>query len=279
MSFKEFLVFIDGSEDGVARFRLAMDVAKTNDAHLDAIVLNRLPGPPLGVGADGMGLYKEETQKSREQAVVALEALAKVSAGAGQDVHVHVVECGADQAQAAAARLARTADLVMLGKPEELDDSDLDTDIFLGAVLEGGRPCLVFPRWINPHRWGRRALVWWKGTPESSRAVHGALPFLAQAEEVRICVANPRGEREGEDERSLQRLGTYLMRHGAKVGDPVMRESWEGPEYMVASEVEGFNADLVVLGAYENGRMREELFGGVTAKLVKDATVPILLAH
>lgn len=279
MAFKEFLVFVDGSEDGRARLRLALEVAQAREAHLEAIVLNRLPGPPYGVGAEVMtDIYERETKKAREQAEAGLDTLKKI-VSPNEHLHLHIVECDSDEAQAATARAARTADLVMFGKPEDFDDSDLDTDIFLGAVLEGGRPCLMFPRWITPHVWGRRALVWWKGTPAASRAVQGALPFLAKAEDVRICLANPRGERVGEDERGLQRLSTYLMRHGAKVGDPVMRESWPGPETMVTSEVAAYNADLIVLGAYEDGRMKEELFGGVTAKLVKEATVPILMAH
>lgn len=277
MASSEFLVFVDGSEDGLARLRLAADVAKQHGAHLEAILLNRLPGPRFGANEAMADLYEADLKQSRATAAEALKAL-QAAAGAG-DHHLHVVECGAGEARDAAARLSRTADLVMIGKPEDFDGTDLDTDIFIGAVLEGGRPCLMFPRWITPHAWGRRALIWWKGTPQASRAVQGALPFIAKAEAARICVANPRGEREGEDERSIERLGAYLMRHGAKVGDPVMRESWEGPEYMIASEVEGFNADLVVMGAYESSRLQEEMFGGATARMVRDATVPILLAH
>lgn len=276
MGWQEFLVFADASEDGVARLRMAMDLAKTFDGKLEALVLAPIP-ISFAVAAEAVGGLDSETRtiirKDCDAAVKTLQGIA------GANVHVHGVDIPAGDSQAAAARAARTADFVIFGQPEEMDGSRLDTDIFLGAVLEGGRPCLMLPRWINPHAWGRRAVISWKGTPEAARAVQAALPFLKKAEAVRLCVANPRGEREGEDENGIGRVITYLLRHGVKVEEPVVRESWEGPDRMIVSEVEGFNADFLVLGAYEDPKWAEEIFGGVTARMVRDAKIPILMTH
>ena len=41
MGWQEFLVFADASEDGVARLRMAMNVAKAFDGKLEALVLAR----------------------------------------------------------------------------------------------------------------------------------------------------------------------------------------------------------------------------------------------
>lgn len=278
MIWQEFLVFADASEDGVARLRMAMDIAKTFNGKLEALVLAPVP-LSFAVAGEALAALDDEARLAiRKDCDAAVKTLQGV-AGAGVHVHVHGWDIPAGDSQVAAARATRSADFVIFGQPEEMDGSRLDTDIFLGAVLEGGRPCLMLPRWINPHAWGKRAVISWKGTPEAARAVQAALPFLKKAEAVRLCVANPRGEREGEDDAGIARIATYLQRHGVKVEEPVVRESWEGPDRMIVSEVEGFNADFLVLGAYEDPKWAEEIFGGVTARMVRDAKIPILMTH
>ncbi|MDX2276781.1 MAG: universal stress protein [Hyphomonadaceae bacterium] len=269
MGWRDILVFADGSEDGLARARMAKEIADAHKAHLEVAVLAPAPAKPATA--------RTEALAPAERAVAQLRDL--VGSGAPGGVSVHVLECVPEETRFAAARAARTADLVIFGKPEKFDDSELDTDIFVGAIMEGGRPCLMLPRWINPRAWGKRGLIWWKGEPESARAVQGALPFLSAAEKVRVTVANPRGQREGEDERSLERLATYLLRHGVDIEETVARTSWEGSEYMIQSAIDGFNADFMVLGAYEGSRLVEDIFGGVTAKVVHDTQIPVLMAH
>jgi nucleotide-binding universal stress UspA family protein len=260
MAWREILVFADGSEDGLARMRMAWDLAEQHKARLETLVLR--PPADLNVVVDG-----------------AVEALRAIPGAQGNRVHVHCIDLGEDDAQAVAAREARLADLVIFGKPETLDNSLLDTDIFAGALLGSGRPCLMLPRWIKPHTFGRRPLIAWRGVEEAARALHWALPFLREAEEVRICLANPRTEREGEDEAGMAKLTSYVRRQGVNVGEPVMRESWEDSQRMILSELEGFNADMLVMGAFGAPRLLQEMFGGVTAAIVRDVRVPVLLAH
>lgn len=260
MAWREILVFADGSEDGLARMRIAWRLAEEHGARLEALVLR--PPADLNVVVEG-----------------AVEALREIVGEAGDRVHVHRIDLGEDDAQAVAAREARLADLVIFGKPETLDNSRLDTDIFAGALLGGGRPCLMLPRWITPHAFGRRPLIAWRGEEEAARALHWAMPFLRAAEEARICLANPRSDREGEDDAGMARLAAYVRRQGVKVGEPVIRESWEDSQRMILSELEGFNADMLVMGAFGAPRLLEELFGGVTASIVRDVRVPVLLAH
>jgi nucleotide-binding universal stress UspA family protein len=181
------------------------------------------------------------------------------------------------EVRAYAARRARRSDLVIAGQPQSMDG--VDAELLMGAVFGGGRPCLMLPRWIKPHTWGKRVFIAWKGTPEAARAVAGAMPFIRRSETVRICCANPRGEREGEDEQGLNELASYLMRHGANVEPVVSATSWEGADKLILSEIEGFNADLVVMGAYGHTRVHELIFGGLTEKMVRDANTAVLFAH
>lgn len=280
MAWCEILVFADASEDGLVRAKIAQDIASKHKAHLEIDVMAPLPAPPYGPGAEVMAdIYASAVASARGAGAAAASKLRAALTGDVEALSVHERDCFPHEVKALAARASRTADLVVLGKPETLDRSDLDTDIFLGAVFGSGHACLVLPRWIKAHAFGKRVLIAWKGTPEAARAVQAAMPFISAAEHVRIVVANPRDGLEGEDAASLGRLATYLMRHGAKVEAPVVSSSWEGPEKMFPSEIEGFNADLLVMGAYSRPRFQEIIFGGMTAAMVRDARIPLLLTH
>jgi nucleotide-binding universal stress UspA family protein len=277
MSVREILTFADVSEAGVARLRMAQAVAEVRDAHLDVDVIAPLFAPLTPMEPEVMAaLYEQERVRARKEGAQVAAELRK-SCGAPDRAAVHVRDLFFSEIRDYAARAARSCDLVIAAQPERMDG--VEAELLIGALLGGGRPALMLPRWIQPHTWGKRVFIAWKGTPEAARAVKGALPFIAEAEAVRICVANPRGERHGEDERSLDRLATYLMRHGAKAESPIATSSWEGPEKLFPSEIEGFNADLVVMGAYGHSRARELVFGGMTEMMVRNARTAVLFAH
>nr|NIS40362.1 universal stress protein [Desulfuromonadales bacterium] len=50
------------------------------------------------------------------------------------------------------------------------------------AVLGTGRPVLVVPYAGKFDRIGQRIMLGWRGGPESSRALHDAMPLLKNAE-------------------------------------------------------------------------------------------------
>lgn len=280
MDWREILTFVDASDDGQARLRMGLELSKAHDARLDAHVVVRLPAPAYGPGREAVaGFYDRVVADLRAEGARALETLRGADEETPKRAALHAAEAVASELRAMAARMARTSDLIIVGQPEDIDRSDVDTDVLVGALLGGGRPCLMLPRWIKPHAWGKRALIAWKGTPEAARAVYGALPLLRKAESVRLCLANPRTQREGEDEHGMARVASYLLRHGVRVEAPVIRQSWEGAEPMIFSEIEGFNADLVVMGAYSRPRFQEIIFGGMTARMIREAKTAVLMAH
>ena len=90
-------------------------------------------------------------------------------------------------------------------------------------------------------------LVAYKGEREAARALHDGIPILQRAKIVRLSVADPRSEAEGEDPIGLGRLIRSLSRHGVPVEAPLMRLADGSPQEAMMNALGEFNSDLLVM--------------------------------
>ncbi|MGE3301860.1 MAG: universal stress protein [Hyphomonadaceae bacterium] len=283
MDVREVLVFADGPEEQArARVAAAWALAQKSGAHLEAIRFAPMPLALAGVVTPSLqSVYDQVVAANRAEANAFLKSLSAV-AEFGPVFSAYAPSAPYGKIRAAAAAAARNCDFAIVGQPETGDETAVDTEILLGALLNGGAPCLVLPRTAAPHAFGRRVLIAWKGTPEAARAVRAATPFLRQAERVHIVVVDPRVEWEGEDQNALRRLATYIERHGVAVEDPIVMPAGDlehGADVAIASELERIGGDLLVMGGYGHARWTQFLLGGVTGKVLRAARTAIFMAH
>jgi len=176
---------------------------------------------------------------------------------------------------------AHLADLVVLGQHDPSDESAYAGNHFVeSVVLQCGRPVLVVPYagWFP--RVGKHVLVAWNGSRESARAVHDALPLLKRAESVDI-VSCTRPETPRDPWLSPPHYAVAgLARHGVKahLHESVIGSGDDAGQMLLSLAVD-LSADLIVMGAYGHGRMRELMLGGVTRALLSSMTVPVLMSH
>ena len=168
--------------------------------------------------------------------------------------------------------LAMLADLTILPHPS---DTDGDGAECLHAVLfDSGRPVLIAAP-ATPATIGRRCCLAWNGTVESSAALAAMLPWLRQAQAVRVLHA-PEYQRNGP---SAVALLPYLALHGVAADivafQPVNRDVGAG---MVAAAAD-FDADLLGVGAYSTSRLRQMILGGVTRHVLRCAGLPVLMCR
>ncbi|HVY84800.1 MAG TPA: universal stress protein [Caulobacterales bacterium] len=280
MAWRDILVFADGSEEAVVRARLALDLAHKHGAHCETRVITEAPPSPDLIGTPALEeAYQALLKRAREKGAAALEKLRKL-ARPGSGFSLHQQETPIVQVDRQAAIAARWSDLVVLGQPCDDREGDVDRAVLEGALFGGGAPCLILPRWIKPHEFGKRVVVAWKGTPQAARAARAALPLLREAQSVRLLVVDPRGEDDGEDRAALMRLATHFARHGVKLEEPVTTQSDLGEAGdAIAHELEEFNADMLVMGAYGHARASEFIFGGVSRQMIRNANVALVMAH
>ncbi|HET7586727.1 MAG TPA: universal stress protein [Gammaproteobacteria bacterium] len=177
------------------------------------------------------------------------------------------------------AQHARYVDLLVMGQhnPDEASLGAYDKPV--EVALMAGRPVLVAPYAWRSEVVGRRIVVAWNATRESTRAANAALPLLIRAASVDIVVVGEDkqfstgyGEGPGSD------IALYLARHGIKSSvSRIPREEWSVSEVLL-SIIADRGADLLCMGAYGHSRLRELILGGVTHDLMHHMTVPTLIA-
>lgn len=270
------LVHVDASPRSAVRLQIARQLGRVLNAQVVALyaVISALARYPMAMaaGAD-MGPLLIEVD---EQRLAAAKALFAQTVPEG-DV---AWRRGFEQPVRDLVRHAFYADLLVLGQrgPDADADVDVPADFVASAILGSGRPALVVPHIATPEWAGRRALVAWKETRESARAVSAALPLLRQADSVQvICFDEPRTDDAPVD--GLPGIDAWLRAHG--VAATVMHEPAPGHDLgeVLLSVAADQRSDLLVMGCYGHGRAREWALGGVTRTVLGAMTLPVLMAH
>ncbi len=177
-----------------------------------------------------------------------------------------------------ALREVREADLVVAGQYDPADpDSFVATRFLETLVLDSGRPVLVIPYAGKFDVPGARAMVAWNGSREATRALHDAMPLIAGGA-ARVLCAQGAGPRP--DASLPGHAVAALASHGVQAD---VEHCQEGSDLaigeMLLSRAADFGADLVVMGAYGRGRLRELVLGGVTRTMLDSMTLPVLMSH
>jgi nucleotide-binding universal stress UspA family protein len=121
-------------------------------------------------------------------------------------------------------------------------------------------------------------VVAWNASREARRAIADALPLLVTAKSVTVLLVDPKknarhGEEPGAD------IAHYLSRHGARVAVEQVVSNGAPVAGVILDRARQHAADLIVIGAYSHARVAQMVLGGVTRSLLREATLPLLIAH
>lgn len=272
---RDILAILDDERDVAGP--LAIDIAVSSDAHVTALSLvGDLPLLGSGFGVlptevivearnNALARAAASTQEFERRARVAQIGFATQTA---QNVSFGGFEDVLD--------LARLTDLVVVRRDDALVSTAMRTALVEALLFDSATPLLLAPPRVAQGSRLRRALIAWDGTSGSARALKAALPMLARCIAVDVVIADA-----SERLRTLSAIenGTFLGRHRiqATVRHLPVRETSVAETILRAAEAAG--SDWIVMGAYGHARFREHLFGGATFDVLRDAPVPVLMAH
>lgn len=275
MTISNILLHLAEDPHADKRILAAVALAESHDAHLTALYTMTPWAVPVYLAAYvPPELLAQEQKLARNRARDAKNAFVSACEKAGVKWEWRISQ--AEDPVAEAREQAHYADLVIVGQVDahaELPTGAelLPSDLVLGA----GRPVMIIPCAGKFPKIGTRVVVAWNGSRESARAVHDALPLIAKAKKVTILSVNPKKT----DPLPGADIATHLARHGLKV-DVVKRVA---PDIRVADTVLGaaaeLGADLIVMGAWGQTRLRELALGGATRDMLKSTNLPVLMSH
>jgi nucleotide-binding universal stress UspA family protein len=259
MSYKDILVFLDGSVENAARVNFALSLAKAHGA--------RLTGVDVNSPAAFDGEWSERARALQDM----FEACARRSDVEGR---FKVADRKSDTWKNC---YTLYADLVIATQPYREASDRILPGVPGDLLTSSGVPMILLPRDWRPRAVGEEVLIAWSPSGQASRAVHDAMPLLSRARKVTVFAFNPPADVKDSD---IDLLRDHLLAHGVRAEADRWTDTGElsAIEALFASRA-AEEADLIVAGAYSHSRIREALFGGMTKSLLEQFSLPVLVSH
>jgi nucleotide-binding universal stress UspA family protein len=272
------LVHADASPQTAMRMQAGAALARAHDASVQALyaVLPVYMQYPYSLSLSGEAaslLQQVEDERSTRARALFDKAASAAALPVGWSV-------AAGDPVVAFTRAATCSDLVVLGQhdPDNELPADVPADFVASVVIGSGRPALVLPHRHPGGDIGRVVLLAWKPTREAAHALAGALPLLRAADKVHVASWSE-GDADAAARDDRADIERYLRAHGiaAEVHGygPASRDVGE---YLLSLAAD-VGADLLAMGCYGHGRMREWVLGGATRSVLRSMTLPVLMAH
>ena len=279
MGYKDLLVHVDDTRACAGRIQAAVDLAGAHEAHLTGVFIVGDPSPAAFVsGYVPPDMRDMLERQASERAEAALARFAEVARRNQISFETRTDRVLYTAIADALSTNARYADLAILGQADP-DDAEGPSYLPEEVTLASGRPSLVIP-YIGPAATlGQRITVAWNAGREAARAVNDALPLLERAQAVDVVVVNPNDAPFGHGEEPGADVALHLARHGIKVEVQRIDTREIDVANVILSHIADRGSDLLVMGAYGHSRLRELVLGGVTRTILRDMTVPVLVAH
>lgn len=258
MSITTIATHVEPGADPSASLVTPLALAEAFSAHLTALVFDAEPAASPDAAAEEQAVAAVRAAAERRGVACDVRGRSSFAFGAGEVLADHL----------------RVSDLGVL----TLGEAPGAGQRFLigSAVFATGRPVLLLPRVAPLAAIPRRVVVGWDASPAAVRAVHGALPFIARAEEtIVVSVTDDKEMRPGQSGVELTRL---LARHGARASFlGVPRQG--GVLATLSATALGREAGLLVMGAMRHAPLRDLVFGGATRDLMdRGPHLPTLIA-
>jgi nucleotide-binding universal stress UspA family protein len=99
------------------------------------------------------------------------------------------------------------------------------------------------------------------------------MPLLTAAERV-VVVAIDEG---GSSANGAAAVARQLAWHGIRAEGQTVKADGRPIAELLSLAAQACNADLLVMGSYSTGPLRQEIFGGCTRSMLEHAEVPVFL--
>ena len=252
-----------------------IQLARLLGAHFTALIADvEIASPRREVALDSHDRAEPDGPGYVSSDVAATEALIRAAA-AQHDVSCCVLSHGNVSLRESLIENAQIRDVVLL---EVFESVRYPRKGLVEAVLfNTGRPIVLVPA-SHEYNALRAAVIAWDGTPASVRALHDALPLLADVDEIVVLTVT------GDKDFRLFRSGKDVCRHLARWNIAARAETVEQGQRTVGTTLLNYareiKAGLLIMGGFGHAKEMEFVFGSATQDILQSRLdVPVLLSH
>jgi nucleotide-binding universal stress UspA family protein len=275
---KDIVVNLSVGEGGKSTGDYAVSIAGALEAHIAGIAFVYDSNVPVSSGTAYISVkIIDAVRRDHEVAAkVAIDRFVKATSRAGVSAEPLTLTTSFDDTGDQFGQIARRFDLAIVGqaKPEP---SAAEEKIAESALFDSGRPVIFVPYIQKAALKLDRVMVCWDGSRPAVRAIADAMPLLERAGRVEVVIVTnecgKQGEIQGAD------MGQHLARHGLNVEvRRITRDDIDVADTLLSHAADA-GTDFIVMGGYGHSRLREFVFGGVTRRMLRSMTVPVLMSH
>jgi nucleotide-binding universal stress UspA family protein len=267
---KTVLLLVHDDDGQEARLQAALDATRALGGHLTCVHVTEFV--PL-IGADIYGMSGAAAMVEVVQGIET-ENRSKLEARlANEDVPFDWVEI-TGALEPALRGAADLADLIVVNSEMKKTFQPQVYKLVEQLVVKSGKPILAVSS-EQGFRPADPALVAWDGSDPASVALTAAVPLLQLSDSVTVYEVDFDSGKDG-----AESAAEYLSRHG--VHAQIIREQAPDADFvepLLLSKLESGRYGWAVMGAFSKSRFREAFFGGTTKRMLKDAPVPLFIAH
>lgn len=258
------------------------EAAGVQNIHLSLLMLGA--APPLPVYAygvppyggmnipDNWGEVLNDTRKALRDRETQIK---EVLAHSGVSANIHAVLCSTIDIKNIVAHHARVCDVAHIA--DNLRDTPTVQREAAHGVLFKSPIGLMLN--TEPSKPINKVFIAWDSSEAASKAVHVALPYLHEADEVIVACFDPKVTDDGEGADPGTDVATWLSHHGCSVTLSQFPTGGREVAQCICDRASEVGADVIVLGAYGHARMFEAIFGGTTRTMIEQTALPVFLAH
>lgn len=273
MAIKNILAAFDGSPGAAAALTLGLRMADKYAAHLTGLLPHGQPHRQYGHLLAQLSELRAVIAENEVRLMAEAESLFRAQTGDRPDTHWMRLDAPGDSA---IVQRARYFDVTLVG---QFDETLGDTAFALHPdliALQSGRPIIIVPRGFDQPLGEQDVVVAWDGQRAAARALSDAMQILETKSSVTILTVTRAGD---EKDRMDDRLRQHLERHGIEARWVVLDARVASPANAIVGWCRENKPGLLVMGAYEHSKFREDLLGGTTNTVLKHIPTPVLMAH
>jgi nucleotide-binding universal stress UspA family protein len=276
MSFSTILSLI-GTKNTETDIDKAVTLTAEIDGHLSIMAL-RTAISPFGADYPAAAAWLNERQREIDEVLDVLRIADERCRKSGVSFDVNHIYDDRFIIESNIGTRAMYADVVVAGEGVR-SDTELRKAAIAATAFNAGTPLLLIPKTGRATLKPKNVLLAWNSRRQAANAAKAAIEMLTSADTVRLVVVDPdssyfeNGGEPGAD------MAAFLSRHGAKVVVEQLASGQKPTEDVIRQHALELDCDMIVMGAYGHSRLRERVFGGVTASILDKCDVPVFMVR